>query len=230
MMFFDPLYFLIVGPAMLLAFWAQVRVKSTYTHWAAQPNSARMSGEEAARAMLQSAGLNLNIELAGGGQLSDHYDPRTRTLRLSPDVFHGRSVAALGIACHEAGHALQHADQYLWLTFRSRVVPLANVGSWLAWPMIILGMILSSAGLLMAGILAFSLLVLFQIVTLPVEFDASARAKQQLESMGIVRNATEAAGVSKVLRAAAMTYVAATATAVATLLYFILRSGLLRRN
>lgn len=226
MMFFDPLYLILIGPTILLAIYAQVKVKSTYTRWSQQPNSVGMTGAQAAQAMLRSAGLDLNIEQSQG-TLSDHYDPRVRTLRLSPDVFGGRSVAALGIACHEAGHAIQHAERYPMLQFRSAVVPYARIGSMLAWPMIIGGMLLNMAGLAMVGVLAFSVLVVFQLVTLPVEFDASNRAKVQLERLGLLQTRAEIAGVRAVLNAAALTYVAATVTAVAQLLYFLLRTGLL---
>lgn len=225
MIFFDPVYLLIVGPTILLALWAQLRVKRAYRRWVSIPNRAGMTGAQAARAMLNQQGLDLRIETSRG-QLSDHYDPRDRTLRLSPDVYSGRSVAALGIACHEAGHALQHAERYPLLQLRSSVVPFANIGSWLAWPLIILGAILGSLKLAMVGVVAFSALVLFQLVTLPVEFDASRRAKEQLAVMGIVHTDGEARGVASVLNAAALTYVAATATALAQLFYFMLRLGL----
>lgn len=227
MMFFDPLYLLFVGPAMLLAMWAQAKVKSAYRKWAAKPNLSGLTGAEAARRMLAQAGLDLNIEVSKGGALSDHYDPRDRTLRLSPNVFNGRSVAALGIACHEAGHALQHAEEYTLLKFRSAVVPFASIGSWLSWPLIIGGSLLQYAGLLYLGIAAFGAVVVFQLATLPVEFDASARAKKQLGTLGILRSPQEEKGVASVLTAAAMTYVAATITAVMTLLYFLFRAGLL---
>jgi len=226
MMFFDPLYLVLIGPTMLLAMWAQFKVKGAYTRWAAQPNNARLTGAESARRMLHAAGLDLAIE-ESQGSLSDHYDPRSRTLRLSPDVYHGRSVAALGIACHEAGHAIQHAEKYPLLQFRSAIVPFTSVGSWLAWPLIIGGMLLSWANLAFLGVVVFGVVVLFQLVTLPVEFDASARAKDQLRRMNMLRSETEVQGVAQVLNAAAMTYVAATVTAVMTLLYFLLRTGLL---
>jgi len=225
MLFFDPLFLLIVGPTMLLAMWAQFKVKSAYGTWSARPNRRGMTGAEAARRMLAGAGLQLRIEQSQG-TLSDHYDPTVRTLRLSPDVYHGRSVAALGIACHEAGHAIQHAEKYPMLMFRSAVVPFAGVGSWLAFPMILLGMLLGSLKLAMVGVIAFGVLVLFQLVTLPVEFDASRRAKLELGRLGLV-SGDEAGGVKQVLDAAALTYVAATVTALAQLLYFLIRTGLL---
>ena len=229
-MYFDPMYFIIVGPAMLLALWAQMRVKSAYNRWSRIANTSGMTGAQAAQMMLERGGVrDCTIEPAKG-YLSDHYDPRTKTLRLSQDVYAGRSVAALGIACHEAGHAFQHAQGYAMLQFRSMIVPLANIGSWLVWPLMILGMVLQMYGLVVLGVAAFGCLVLFQIVTLPVEFDASRRAKHELQRLAILRNEQEVDGVASVLNAAAMTYVAATITAMAQLLYFALRAGLLGRR
>ena len=225
--FMDPLYLIIVGPTMLLALWAQMRVKSAFGKWSQVPASSRMTGAQAAQRMLQSAGLgDVGIE-AAHGFLSDHYDPRVKKLRLSTNVYEGRSVAAMGIACHEAGHALQHAKGYAPLQWRTAIVPVASIGSWLAWPLIMIGLLLQSANLAVAGIVLFSGVVLFQMVTLPVEFDASNRAKAQLRSLGIIQSNQEAGGVSAVLDAAALTYVAATVAAIAQLLYFAMRAGLL---
>lgn len=229
-MFFDPLYLLIVGPTMLLAIWAQFKVKGAYKKWSHEPSMSGLTGAEAATKMLAGAGLTLNIEVSRGGRLSDHYDPRVRTLRLSPDVYHGTSIAALGIACHEAGHALQHAERYPLLQLRSAIVPFASIGSWLAFPLIFLGIFLQMTGLAVIGVGIFGITVVFQLVTLPVEFDASARAKKQLMSLKMLRSEREAAGVAAVLNAAALTYVAATVTAIAQLLYFALRAGLLGRR
>jgi Zn-dependent membrane protease YugP len=230
-MFFDPLYLLFIGPTMLLAMWAQMKVKSSYAKWSQVAASSHLTGAQAAARMLQSAGINdVQIEPVQGF-LSDHYDPRGKKLRLSPGVYQGQSVAAMGIACHEAGHALQHAKGYQALALRNAIVPVASIGSWLAWPMIIGGMILHIQGLALLGVIAFSALVLFQIITLPVEFDASNRAKRQIQTLGIVQSQTEAGGVASVLNAAALTYVAATIAAVAQLLYFAVRLGLFgRRN
>jgi len=227
MLFFDPMYLVVVGPAMLFALWAQMRVQGAFGKWSKVAASSRMTGAQAAQRMLQSAGLaDVGIEPARGF-LSDHYDPRDRKLRLSPDVYQGQSVAAMGIACHEAGHALQHAQGYAPLQMRTAVVPVASIGSWLSWPLIMIGMILQSANLAIAGIVLFGAVVVFQLVTLPVEFDASNRAKAQLRSLGILQSNQEAKGVAAVLDAAAMTYVAATVTALAQLLYFAMRLGLL---
>lgn len=164
----------------------------------------------------------------------DHYDPWTKTLNLSPDVYNGRSVAAVGIACHEAGHALQHAAGYAPLAIRNAIVPVANVGSKLAWPLIAIGMLLlifagSGLGLLVAkiGVVLFGAAVVFQIITLPVEFNASSRAKTALVRNGVLTNEQEIGGVNSVLNAAAMTYIAAAVTALAQLLYWAIRLGLL---
>ena len=227
----DPLYWMFVGPTMLLAMWAQLRVKSAYGKWSNVGASSRMTGAQAAQRMLDSAGVrDVKIE-AVQGFLSDHYDPKKKVLRLSPGVHQSQSVAAMGIACHEAGHALQHANGYAPLQLRTAIVPVAQIGSWLSWPLIFGGVLLNLANLTLLGVVAFSGVVLFQLVTLPVEFDASARAKRQLMSLGILQSKQEAGGVSAVLNAAAMTYVAATVTAVMQLLYFAMRAGLLgRRN
>jgi Zn-dependent membrane protease YugP len=229
-LYFDPLYFVIVGPAMLLAFWAQLRVKGAYKKWSKVQSQSGMTGAEAAQRMLEGGGVRDCTIEPGKGYLTDHYDPRSKTLRLSEDVYHGKTVAALGIACHEAGHAFQHAEGYTMLTVRSKIVPLANVGSWIAFPMIILGIWLQMMHLAVLGVAAFGCLVLFQLVTLPVEFDASRRAKIELQRLAILRNENEVLGVDKVLNAAAMTYVAATVTAVAQLLYFVYRAGLFGRR
>ena len=181
----------------------------------------------AAQRMLQSAGLNdVGIEPAQGF-LSDHYDPRVRKLRLSPDVYQGQSVAAMGIACHEAGHALQHAQGYAPLQLRTALVPVTQIGSMLYLPVFFAGLFLNIANLAIAGVVLFSAVVLFQLVTLPVEFDASNRAKKQLMSLGIIQSQKESGGVAAVLNAAALTYVAAAIASLGQLLYFLLRSGLL---
>lgn len=225
--FFDPLYLVIVGPTILLAILAQMMVKSAYTRYRRVGSRRGFSGAEAAARILASQGIgDVRIERVGGW-LTDHYDPARKVLRLSPEVYDGRSVAAVGIAAHESGHALQHAAAYAPLRLRSALVPMAGFGSYLAWPMIFLGIFLNAANLVQMGILLFSLLVLFQVVTLPVEFNASSRAKKLLAAAGIVTDEGEAVGVSAVLNAAAMTYVAATVAAIAQLLYFLLRTGML---
>ncbi len=220
-MFFDPLYFLIVLPAFLLGLWAQLRIRVNYA--AAEQMPAPLSGAAAARHILNSAGVtDVEIEETPG-HLSDHYDPRDRVVRLSPEVYHGRSLAAVGIAAHEAGHALQHAYQYAPLAIRNAAVPVAGFGSNAGIILIILGAILNMNALLIwLGIALFSGVVFFQLVNLPVEYNASARAKQQLAMLGIVSQ-DQMYYVSRVLNAAALTYVAATLQALLTLLYFIVR-------
>ncbi len=218
----DPLYWMLIGPAMLLALWAQVRVSSAYARYSKTPNTTGLTGAQAARIVLSDAGLDAVAIEERPGRLSDHYDPRTRTLRLSSEVFHGRSVAAIGIAAHEAGHAMQDARGYFGLRLRAAMVPMASLGSFVAIPLIFLGAVLDAAGLIAIGLFAFAAIVAFQLVTLPVEFDASARAKRALADSGVVRDEHEAAGVSRVLSAAALTYVAATVAAVAELAYYVL--------
>lgn len=223
----DPLYWVMIVPTMILALWAQMKVKSNFARFSKYTTSRRLSGAQAAEAVLDYAGIRgVRVEETRGF-LSDHYDPRKKVLRLSSDVYHGQSVAAAGVAAHEAGHAIQHAKGYAPLALRNAMVPLAGFGSWLAMPMIIFGMILQSMQLMQLGVLAFAALVVFQVITLPVEFDASSRAKAVLVKSGVLANQAEVDGVGKVLNAAAMTYVAATITAVVQLIYFALRAGLL---
>jgi len=218
--FFDPVYFLFVAPAILLALWAQFRVQANYA--AAQQVPAPLSGAAAARHVLDSAGLHdVGIEMIPG-QLSDHYDPRDKVLRLSQDVYQNRSLAAVGIAAHEAGHAIQDAHQYVPLVVRNAAVPVANFGSGFSVLLLILGFVLQAGALIWAGIALFSGVVFFQVVNLPVEFNASSRAKAQLVELGIV-NPEQMVYVNRVLNAAAMTYVAATLRSLLTLLYYILR-------
>ena len=225
-MIFDPLYLLILAPAMLLGAWAQWKVKSAYARAQRQPCYSGLTGAQAAARVLEADGLHeVSIEPTRG-VLGDHYDPRHRVLRLSPDVYQGRSLAAVGIAAHEAGHALQHATGYAPLALRNGIVPLASVGSTLSWILVIGGFVLHWAGLIYAGIFLFSAVVLFQLINLPVEYNASHRACQVLLAHGIIAGREEA-GVRKVLGAAALTYVAATLTAILTLLYFLMRAGLL---
>jgi len=227
---FDPLYFIMLIPAMLLAGWAQMKVKSAFARASKMPASGRMSGAEAAHRILQAHGLQRVAIEETRGFLGDHYDPRAKVLRLSRDVYHGRSLASMGVAAHEAGHAIQDASGYAPLKLRNGIVPLAHVGSSLSMIIFIVGMVLSATaigqGLILVGIVLFSLTVVFQLVNLPVEFDASKRARQVLVANGIVAQ-REDAEVGKVLNAAALTYVAATVSAILTLLYLLMRSGLL---
>lgn len=223
---FDPMYFLIVGPAFLLSILAQIWVKSSFSKFSQVSVSSGLSGAEAAKRILAGEGLNVQVERVDGF-LSDHYDPRSKVLRLSSNVFEGRSLASVGVAAHEAGHALQDARGYAPLHFRSAMVPVTSIGSQFAFPLLLIGMIFNSLGLIYAGIILFSGVVLFQLVTLPVEIDASRRALAVVRQQGIVATGEEAAGARSVLTAAAMTYVAAAATAILTLVYFLMRAGLL---
>ena len=226
MFFFDPLYFLLIAPAILLSLIAQIWVQSAYSKYRNIPNMRGLSGAEAAAYMLQAKGvMDVNIEMTSGF-LSDHYDPRDKTLRLSPDVYQGRNIAAIGIACHEAGHALQHAYEYAPLKLRTALVPITMIGTNLAWPLLFIGFIFHAMSLIKLGILFFSGAVLFQLVTLPVEFNASARALAAIRETGLL-TMDELSGARQVLTAAAMTYVAAAVTSIMLLLYFLLRAGLL---
>jgi len=218
MMFnFELLLFL--APAILLGIVAQFMVHSAYAKMQQMPAST--TGYGAARRMLDAAGLtNVDIEQIPG-QLSDHYDPRQKVLRLSTDVFHGRSMAAVGIAAHEAGHALQDARQYVPLVIRNAAVPMASFGSGAGMILVMLGFALVSQVMLGLGILLFSGVVFFQLVNLPVEFNASSRAKEHLLELGIIHQ-SELPYVKKVLNAAALTYVAATLQSLLTLIYYVL--------
>ena len=220
-MFFDPMYFLYIAPAFLLAMWAQMKVRSTYA--AAQRMAAPLSGAAAARHVLDSGGLqNVDIEMIPG-QLTDHYDPSHRVLRLSNEVYQSRTLAAVGIAAHEAGHALQHAANYAPLVVRNAAVPAANFGSGFSMILFFAGMLLHIKALLLIGIALFGCVVFFQLVNLPVEFNASTRAKQQLVALGII-DQDGLYYVRKVLDAAAWTYVAATLQSLLTLLYLLSRA------
>jgi len=212
------MYLLFVIPPFLLGLYAQWRVKSAFSQMSEMP--ARMSGAEAARRMLDSGGLN-NVPIEQvQGHLSDHYDPRAKVVRLSQDVYSGRNMAALGVACHEAGHAFQDARQYAPLVIRNMAVPAANFGSGAGMWMLIGGLFLNITPLAWAGVALFAAVVFFQVVNLPVEFDASARAKRQLVDQHLIAE-MELPYVSKVLNAAALTYVAATLQAVMTLVYYL---------
>ncbi len=221
MHFYGPGYFnymLWMLPGIVLAMWAQYKVRSTY-HSAMQI-PAPLSGAGAARHVLDSAGLNdVKIEEIGG-QLSDHYDPRDRVLRLSTDVFRNRTAASVGIAAHEAGHALQHAFGYAPLAIRNAAVPVASFGSNASIIILIVGALMNSFSLIMAGIVLFGAVVVFQLVNLPVEFNASSRAKDELVKRDILGE-EQMVYVRKMLNAAALTYVAGTLQAILTLLYYV---------
>ncbi len=227
MLIFDPLYFILIGPALILAIYAQAKVKRSVGKFSKVATTSGLNGASAARRILDHFGLGHVAVEESRGWLSDHYDPRSQVLRLSHEVYSQPSIASVGIAAHEAGHAVQHATGYALLRFRNAVVPTAQIGSWLAFPMIFIGFIFSLKGLALAGFFMFLALVVFQVVTLPVELDASRRAKKIIADTGIIQTGEEGKGVAAVLNAAALTYLAATITALAQLLYFALRLGLL---
>lgn len=219
MLMFDFRYFLFIAPALILAMIAQAWLRSAYAK--AMKQAAPLSGAAAARHILDSAGL-YNVEVQQiGGQLSDHYDPRDKVLRLSTDVYSSRTAAAVGIAAHEAGHAIQDARNYAPLIIRNLAVPAANFGSSFSWILLIAGFVMTNQYLLWAGIGLFACVVFFQLINLPVEFDASSRARGILIEMNIVPR-EEMPAVRSVLNAAALTYVAATLQSVLTLLYYIM--------
>lgn len=225
-MFFSPLWLILALPGLFLGLWAQMRVRSAFGHYSKVGNSRGMSGAQAARAMLDYHGLqNVRIEEASGF-LSDHYDPRSRVLRLSSDVGRSTSIAAVGVAAHEAGHALQHAKSYTPLQLRTAIVPAVQLGSFLG-PILIMGGFLLQAitsfgfNLAVLGLILFAVTAIFTIITLPVEFDASKRAKKELVAMNILSQ-QEMVGVDKTLNAAALTYVAAAIAAIGQVLYYAL--------
>jgi len=222
----DPLYWMMMAPVLLLSLFATIKVKSTFSKYSKIASSSGMQASEVAMQILSRNGISNVTVTETGGFLSDHYDPIKKVVRLSPDVFRSNSIAAIGVAAHETGHAIQHAKSYTPLILRNTIVPVAQFGSSFAWIAIILGFILGFMGLVKFGILLFSGVVFFQLVTLPVEFNASSRAKEMLASYGLLSQ-TELVGVRKVLSAAAMTYVAAAASSIMTLLYFLIRAGFL---
>ena len=226
MLFFDPMYFVFLGPALLLSLWATIKTKGTFAKYSRMPSSLGYTGAEAAAEMLRRKGVfDVSIERVPGS-LTDHYDPSSKTLRLSDDVYASSSIAAVGVACHEAGHALQHAEGYPALALRSALVPAVSLFSNLSMPLIFIGMLLHFTGLATLGVIFFSGAVLFAIVTLPVEWNASARAKTAMVEAGIL-SGDERSGAASVLNAAFLTYLAAALTALLQLLYFLLRLGLL---
>jgi hypothetical protein len=227
MFFFDPLWLIIMAPAFIFMIYAQVKVNSTYKKYSKVFNQKGLTGAQAASQLLRNNGLgDIPVETVQG-KLTDHYDPSKRVLRLSPEVAGTPSVAAIGIAAHEVGHAVQHKTKYGLMGIRSTLVPAANIGSTLGWVLIFLGVLLMGASRVLggfvatAGIVLFAMAVLFILVTLPVEFNASNRARQMIKETGLLVG-PEYDGASAVLSAAALTYVAAMLQAVAQLLYFVL--------
>lgn len=230
MFFFDPVYLLLMAPALLLSLWASWRTRSAFNKYSKVRTLSGLTGAQAAQRLLDAAGIE-DVEIVPTrGKLSDHYNPVTKKLALSEPVYASNSVAAVGVACHEAGHAIQHAKHYAPLWVRSLLVPTANIGSSLGYFMMLIGLFLlymeTGVGpvVFSIGVILFSAVLLFQVVTLPVEFDASARAKRLAFEHGIVI-AQERDGMAKVLNAAALTYVAAAVSTLMTLLYFLLRAG-----
>lgn len=235
-MFFDPLYLIVMIPVLILSGLASATVKSTFGKYSRVRTSTGLTGAEAAERMLRRAGVNdVRIEQVSGF-LSDHYDPSKKVLRLSPEVYGESSLSAVGVACHEAGHALQHAQGYAPLKLRSALVPITQFGSNFGLLIAIAGVVLASIGLIApdmaelivwGGIILFGTAFVFSVVTLPVEWDASARAKKQLAVCGAVTSQAEIDAAGKVLNAAFMTYVAAAVAALLQLLYYLVRFGLI---
>jgi Zn-dependent membrane protease YugP len=219
-------YLLFALPGILLSLWAQSRISSAYAAASRIPASSGLMGAEAAQGIMQAAGVSGVAIEPVAGQLTDHYDPRHKVLRLSEEVYGGHSLAALGIAAHEAGHAIQDASHYPGLVVRNAIVPLAGLGSTVFWILIIAGLVLGMFRLILLGIILFSLTVVFQLINLPVEFDASRRARRMLLATGMVAPQEDEV-VGQVLNAAAWTYVAATLTSVLSLLYYLYAFGLL---
>lgn len=217
---------LLIIPGIILAMWAQSRIKSTFAEYARVFSNNGWTAEMMARRILDDNGLQDVQVTSVAGNLSDHYDPRRHVLRLSESVYGSSSLAALGVAAHEVGHALQHQRGYVPMALRSAIVPVANIGSYLAWPLLILGMLMASQTLIIWGVAAFGFAVLFQLVTLPVELNASSRAMTLLREGGYLTE-MELPGARKVLNAAALTYLAATLMAILQFLRLLLLSGLL---
>ena len=230
----DWTYIILVLPFVLLSLWASSNVNSTFKKYAQQYSSRRITGAEAAQRVLYAHGVrNVRIERVSGN-LTDHFDPTTNVIRLSDGVYDNTSTAAIGVACHEAGHAVQYAQNYGPIKLRAAIIPVTNLGSKLAMPLILIGVLLSafgsiSTGLIYLGIACFSLSLIFQLVTLPVEFNASRRAMETIESAGLL-TAEEQQGAKKTLKAAAMTYVAATAVSLMQLLRLVMLFGGRRRD
>ncbi|MDD5822813.1 MAG: zinc metallopeptidase [Firmicutes bacterium] len=226
-MYYYDLTYIVLIPAIIFTFWAQAKVNSAFKKYSSVRNSTGLTGFDAARKMLDANGLyDVPINVIGGNALTNYYDPRNKTLNLSSEVYSQPSIAAICIACHEAGHAVQDAEHYPALNFRNAIVPVVNIAQTISWPIIIIGLLLTTqtmygTALFNLGVICFVAVILFHLVTLPVEFNASARALEGMQSLSIVNDA-DYRGSKKVLSAAAMTYVAALAVAVANLLRILL--------
>lgn len=220
--YFDYYYLILVVPALLLAIWAQVQVKTTYRKYSRVPNSRGMTGAYAAQAVLNFYGItDVRIERVSGN-LTDHYDPRSKVIRLSDGVYNSSTVAAIGIACHEAGHAAQHAENYALIKIRNAIIPVCNIGSTIGIPLALIGWIFSFSILIYVGLGLYAAVFIFQVATLPVEFNASRRAIKVIDETQLLRD-DEIGGAKKVLAAAAMTYVASMMVSLANLLRLLLR-------
>ena len=223
---FDPMYFVFLAPGLALSLYATWKTKSTFSKYSKIGSQKRMTGAQAAALMLQRNGIDdVKIEHTGGW-LSDHYDPRKKVLRLSNDVYSSHSLSAIGVACHEAGHAMQDANGYAMLNLRSALVPVTNFSSIFSYIVMIGGFLLQFRGLMLVGVCLFSVGVVFTLVTLPVEWDASRRAKIAIDEVGML-SPEESRHASKVLNAAFLTYLAAAITSLLTLVYFLFRLGIL---
>ena len=218
--YWDPTYILVVIGAVICMI-ASARVKGTFNKYSQLRSMSGMNGAQVAQRVLQAAGI-YDVQVRHvSGSLTDHYDPRTKTVNLSDPVYNATSVAALGVAAHECGHAMQYDEEYFPIKIRAAVIPIANIGSALSWPIILLGLFLGATGLMQLGVVLFSLVVVFQLLTLPVEFDASARALRTLRERNMLES-SELTGARKVLTAAALTYVAALLTSILQLLRLVL--------
>ena len=221
---FDPLYFIIIAPGFALSLYATWRTKSTFSKYSQVGSRSRLTGAEAAELMLKREGVSgVRIERSGGW-LSDHYDPSKKALRLSEDVYSSQSLSAIGVACHEAGHAMQDAQGYSMLGLRTALVPATNFSSTFAYILLIGGFLLQFSGLIFLGVCLFSVGVVFSLITLPVEWDASRRAKVAMDAAGML-SPEENRHASKVLNAAFLTYLAAALTSLLTLVYYLIRLG-----
>lgn len=231
---FDMFYVILVLPCIIFSLWASARVNSTFKKYSVQYSRRRITGAEAAQRVLHANGVHdVRIERVAGN-LTDHYDPKTNVIRLSDSVYNSTSTAAIGVACHEAGHAVQYAQEYAPIKLRAAIIPITNIGSKLAMPLILIGLLLTfletaSFFFVYAGIACFGLSLVFQLVTLPVEFNASRRAMDAIANTDILTS-EEHVGARKTLSAAAMTYVAATAVALAQLLRLLIIFGRRRRR
>lgn len=224
MLFFDPLYLLFALPGFILALIAELMVKGTFAKYDHVAASSGMTGAQAARRLLQDAGINDVAIEETHGFLSDHYDPTAKVLRLSPGVYRSQSLSAIGVACHEAGHAIQHHENYAPLAMRSALVPIAQISSPLSYFLILAGFLFQAQNMILLGAIVFGAAVLFSLVTLPVEYNASARAKRLMQTAGIV-SSTEAYSAGAVLNAAFMTYLASAINSLLILLYYLVRAG-----